>query len=235
MKLLKRVIAASSLFVLTLTPIQASANVLQKDTLNPPPTVIIENDIDVPEEIIEQLIMENPDVGSIHILDYGDMEQNLVQPQIVQPQISSSLLDPIGWTSRYENIKTTLTRHVADSLAKDEFKFSVARGETVTLSQTYEGSLTGSYTGSVVGDIGVSFSVKATYLKGTTYSGPAENSAYNSREFRMKFYQDIGTYNQTADLVTYHYLVKISSEPKSFTGTYYKPTKYLSYSLDKKL
>lgn len=124
-----------------------------------------------------------------------------------------------------------------DALAKDEFKFSVAKGETVTLSTKYTGSLTGSFSGTVynAADLGVNFTISCTYEKGTQYSGPSEDSIYNSREFRMKFYHNAGSYTQSRLATTYYYMNPMSSETQTVTGTFTEPTKYLSYSIDKKI
>lgn len=124
-----------------------------------------------------------------------------------------------------------------DHLAKDEFKFSVARGEKVTLEQTYTSSLKGSASGDFLDEakIGVDITITCKYSKGTTYTGPSESSKYNCREFRMKFYEDKGNWTQTADAVTYYFTFPIETKKITRTGTYKKPTKYLSYSIDKNI
>ena len=186
--------------------------------------VNISNDaLGVPDDIIYDLIKENPDAGVINITDYGVAEQSPELPEIEPAAVY------------YGEVTTTTKVTTPERLVKDEFKFSVAKGEEVTLSKTYEGSLTGNVTGIPFkkASIGASITIKATYEKGTTYNGPSENSIYNSREFRMKFYEEVGEYTQTR----MSYLVFegriIAEEEQTTSGTYNKPTRYLSYSIDK--
>lgn len=124
---------------------------------------------------------------------------------------------------------------MADALNKDEFKFSVARGEEVTLSRTYTGSLTGSLSGSPFdkGAIGANITITAQYTKGTKYTGPSESSSFNTREFRMKFYEERGTWKQIKQAISTINQEVIATDTKE--GTYKKPTRFLSYSIDKKI
>lgn len=188
----------------------------------------------IPDYIVRQIIKENPDAGEINIYDYGDIAEGnkdiySKEDTIISPQTSYMVL--------YENVKTTKTVTNANHLAKDEFKFSVAKGEEVTLSFTYSGELKGKISGSTFKkkDIGAEITIKGEYKKGTKYVGPPEKSIYNTREFRMKFYEQEGTYKQTADKNTYWSGKIESTEKVSKSGTYTKPTKFASYSVDKKL
>lgn len=137
----------------------------------------------------------------------------------------------------YENIKITKTITNSNYLAKDEFKFSVAKGEEVTLSVTYTGELKGKISGTTYNKsaIGAEITIKDEYKKGTKYVGSPETSTYNTREFRMKFYEEVGNYKQAADKNTYWSGKLESTEKVSSSGTYTKPTKFASYSIDKKL
>lgn len=216
----------------------------------PEDTCVIINDCgqDVPQEMIDDIISENPDCGTIHILGYGNIYENLVNDSDIPCYPSRNnlditsyssmnnryLLNPIGFYSVLTNVQTTKNILHYDRFAKDEFKFSVARGEEVTLSTTYTGSLKGSYSGDVLDSskLGVDITLTGTYQKGTKYTGPSEDSSYNCREYRMKFYENTGTYVQTGVIENHYYGTVISRENTSKTGTFSTPTKYLSYSVD---
>ncbi|MMZ64278.1 hypothetical protein D1872_265910 [compost metagenome] len=172
----------------------------------------------------------NPDAGLITIYEYSEVQN--VEDRTRQINNSPSALLPITYVYKYTNSKSVTE---ADALSKDEFKFSVARGEEVTLSQTYTGSLKGSISGSPFdkGAIGAEVTITAQYTKGTKYSGPSESSSYNTREFRMKFYEERGTWKQIKEAISTINQEVIATETK--TGTYKKPTRYLSYSVDKKV
>lgn len=216
------------------SPLSTPLNALADENTNQPLVVISPEAESIPNYIVEQIIEENPDAGVINIYDYGDMPNTDVnnidkKEPIITPQTSLITL--------IENVKTTKTVTDSNHLAKDEFKFSVAKGEEVTLSYTYSGELTGSISGISFNkaDIGAEITIKGEYKKGTKYSGPGESSSYNTREFRMKFYEELGTYKQTADRNTYFSGKLQSTEKVAQTGTYKKPTKFASYSIDKKI
>jgi len=201
----------------------------------------------IPNYVIEQIIEENPDAGVINIYEYGDIidtNKNSKQNIIINPldkiiDNESYIISPAMTVyTVYRNIKTSRTVINSEREAKDEFKFSVAKGEVVELSVTYKGQLKGSYTGVPisVSELGVSATISGEYKKGTRYSGPLETSDYNSREFRMKFFELYGRYTQTAQKVTYLSSgIQASSVDVSESGTYTEPTRYLSYSVDRKI
>ena len=204
-----------------LTPL-ASANEIQETiVLNP-------NGLSIPQEVIQDLKESNPDAGLITIYEYGEVQS--VQDRNIQSNNSPSALLPPTYVYRITSSKSVTQ---SDVLVKDEFKFSVAKGEDVTLSQTYTGSLKGSISGSPwdKGAIGAEITITAQYTKGTKYSGPPESSIYNTREFRMKFYEERGTWRQIRDAISTITQEVIATETK--TGNYNKPTRFVSYSLDK--
>lgn len=193
---------------------------------------------DVPLEIVQQIVEENRDASSIRILEYGEIKDIGNSPEQMEnfdtesiPEYGTSLM------FKYKNIKTYKTVKYKNQVAKDEFKFSVAKGETVSLKTEYTGVLKGKISGQYFkkSNIGAEITIKGKYSKGTKYSGPPESSKYNAREYRMKFYQEVGTYKQVADKVTYYGLHIEKTEKVSKTGSYKKPTKYVSYSIDKKV
>lgn len=229
MKMFKRVVLLISLslfmVITSLTP-PASANEIQ--TSYNSNIVVNPNGLSIPQELIQDLIESNPDAGLITIYDYSEVPS--VQDRTIQSYESPSALLPPTYVYRYTTSKSVTQ---PDALVKDEFKFSVARGEKVTLSQTYTGSLKGSISGSPwdKGAIGAEITITAQYYKGTIYSGPPESSSYNTREFRMKFYEERGTWKQIREAISTINQEVIATETK--TGSYNKPTRYLSYSIDK--
>jgi len=181
---------------------------------------------DVPQYIIDDLLLENPNAENITIYGVGNTDK------IIEDDLSGGIT-PLNVTY-YTNIVTTKTVTNAKALAKDVFQFSVAKGQTVTLSQTYKASLTGSYSGSIFDSskLGVNLTIEGTYQKSTTYSGPPESSSYNSREFRTRFYEERGNYVQRATKVTNYGQGVVINEPVSSSGTYKKPVSYANYSVD---
>lgn len=217
-----------SLFIVTtpFTPLASANEIPKANTAD----IVISNGLSIPQEIIQDLKESNPDAELITIYEYGEIQS--VPDRTIQS--NTPPLSPLSLTYvyRYTNSKSVTQ---SDVLVKDEFKFSVAKGEEVTLSQTYTGSLKGSISGSPYdkGTIGADITITAQYTKGTKYSGPSESSSYNTREFRMKFYEERGTWKQIKEAISTITLKVIATETK--TGSYNKPTRYLSYSVDKRI
>lgn len=209
-----------------------STTVTAKETR---PQIINQYQGAIPQEIIEQLIADNPDGGVITILGYGEFSEDNKIDLYEESSADSTLNSGSRIASiTYGPINTKKTITNSNHLAKDEFKFSVARGETVTIKTTYSGELKGQISGNFAdkAKIGADITIKGQYEKGTTYTGPGEISSYNSREFRMKFYEELGSYEQTRDVYkgTTTSFGKIRTD--RFTGTYKKPTKWISYAKD---
>ena len=193
------------------------------------PEVIIKDGVNLDQDaldaVIESIIDENPHAGLITI--YGG--DNIVQEvPVITPYYAPS---DFG----YKNIKTTYSNKKSNQVLGDKFQFSVAKGESVTLTQDYEYTFSGSFTGSpfASASLGVGVSITGKYTKSTTYSGPSNSSPYNSREFRLKILGETGNWAQTADkwlMVNGKYTSFISSV--SSNGTYKKPTSWLDYSVD---
>ncbi|WP_027400212.1 hypothetical protein [Anaerovorax odorimutans] len=215
-------------------------------------TITVSDDIDekIPEFMIDDIIKEHPDAGEITFYEYKDYEdvdegnykntsplsqqfdlaeENFINPENIQ--INSKGYFTTG------PVKTTKKVTIKNQIAKEEFKFSVAKGETVTLSQSYKGSLKGSYTGRPLnlGDLGVTTTVTGEFKKGTKYNGPSESSSYNCREFYMRFYQNVGTYKQTQNTYYNYAGHKTLYDTKTKTGTYKQAIKFSSFSVDKKI
>ncbi|MHA9739373.1 hypothetical protein [Robinsoniella peoriensis] len=196
--------------------------------------VVVNCDIDnIPNDIIQDIIEDNPDASEITIHDYQEFPDTV----ILEDNMSEMPIGPVArnaglWYS-YGKVSTTKTTS-SEYECKNEFKFSVAKGQKVTLKQEYKGSLKGSYTGIPisVGNLGVNIEITGKYSKGTTYSGPPESSRYNSRRFSMKFYAVKGSYTQTQKVYKYFDAKLLSTSTNKKTGTYEKPTRYASYSVD---
>ena len=97
---------------------------------------------------------------------------------------------------------------------KDSFVISVAKGSNVSLSQTWSQSLTASATHSDA-------------ISALKLNGPPETSAYNSREYRVRFYADRGTYEG-------YYITDMGKGP-SISGSFKNPLYYAEYSIDHKI
>lgn len=69
--------------------------------------------------------------------------------------------------------------------------------------------------------------ITKTYTKTQSFSGPPESSAYNSREYRVKFYAEKGTYKG-------YYITDMGRGP-SVSGSFKNPLRYAEYSIDKKV
>lgn len=71
-------------------------------------------------------------------------------------------------------------------------------------------------------------SVSITIKSGVTYTGPGENSPYNSREFRVKFYAQKYEWTQEKYLMPQNQLMGTK------TGTAIEAVKCAEYSIDSK-
>lgn len=176
----------------------------------------------IPGWVIEDICHSHPDAKEIHITGWHNVLQS---PNTVQPAA-------YGWT--YRDIVVTKT--TSDALLGDYFIISVARGAEKTLSSTWTKTISSSLqvTSSSSSDspvpstntLGISASVTTSYTTTLLFRGPAESSPYNSRQYRVKFYGDKGTWSATAI-----WEVNIARRVQ-LTGTWIKPTYYLEYSID---
>ena len=122
---------------------------------------------------------------------------------------------------------TTLTKSGSEWKAQSYFVISVAKGQTTTLTTKFEKTLTAGVSGSPYSITPeLQASVRAEYSVTHQFAGPPENSAYNSREYRVRFYAQ--TYNYTQD----HYMSGMYMGTR--TGTVDKPTRWAAYSIDSK-
>lgn len=166
-------------------------------------------------ELKEIAIADNLANGErIIIEEIGVVEQDNESVETVQPCLD--------WTVTIETEKELISKN---HVMKDDFIISVAKGETATLTKTYNGSVSQSISGSYYSlDAELKGTVSCTYSMTKVWNGPSESSSYNSREFRVKYLGDKYSYTQKRCLDGY------VSGTKS--GTVTIPTKYASYSID---
>ena len=111
---------------------------------------------------------------------------------------------------------------------KDAFVISVAKGSKVTLSQTWSESVSASVTHAEARTaLKLNGTITKTYTKTQSFTGPPESSSYNSREYRVKFYVEDGTYKG-------YYITDMGRGP-SISGSFRNPLKYAEYSINKRI
>lgn len=113
----------------------------------------------------------------------------------------------------------------------DRFIESAAKGEKVCLKETYSYTLSAGISASAsIPDAGeitgnLNGSINHVIEKGTEFSGPSEDSQYNSREYRCKYYINKGLYQS-------HWVNRFTGKEDVFCGEYYEPSRYARYSID---
>lgn len=178
-------------------------------------TIIIPSEFanEVGAEEIELLIsgrdLNNGDVITIQNVGYV---ADVVTPG-VQPRLFESYETDIWWRgSEWE--------------AQDYFVTSVAKGQTKTLSSKFSRTLSTGLTAGeayVTAEIGASITVE--YDITIEFQGPPEESACNSREYRVQFYARTVKFDQ------YMYDMWGNLEGVK-SGTANVPTRYLEYNID---
>ncbi len=160
----------------------------------------------IPQEKIEALAKDYPDTH-ITIINYQKSVPNIT---------------PNIWWFDLTEKKTTQT----DVLAKNKFVISVARGATKTLSKTWSGSISPSCSfKAAFSTLELGATITRSYSKSETFSGPPEGSPYNTREYRVKFYEDRGTFKG--------YYVSDAGNQQKKSGTWKSPSYYFEYSVDR--
>lgn len=167
------------------------------------------------EELIS-IADSNVNSDNITIIDVGyalpEISKNISQKSVQAnvPIIVAS--PPVKNYTSYNNFQS------------DRFMASCARGETKTITQKIDASLSSNISGDTpVGSLGITSSITYTITVGTVLTGPSESSSYNTREYRCKFYQNKGNWGQ---------VVNIDGWDFSRSGTFTEPSKYISYSID---
>lgn len=163
----------------------------------------------MPKEDIDEIVRENPNTRII-ISNYVEAEP-MIQPRLVMG---------VEITEK----KITKSSYVD----KDSFVISVAKGSKITLSETWSESLSASVThAQAKKSLKLNGTITKTYTKTQSFSGPPESSAYNSREYRVKFYAEMGTYKG--------YYITDMGRGSSVSGSFKNPLRYAEYSIDKKV
>lgn len=170
--------------------------------------VVVENGaIGIPQNMIDEVARENPNT-TVTFSNYVE----------AKPVITPRIVLGITITS-----KTTTKSNYVD---KDVFVVSVAKGSKISLTEKWSASLAAEATHS---DAKVGLKLNGTitkeYSKTQTFSGPPEDSRYNSREFRVRFYADTGTYEG-------YYETDMGRGP-SVSGSFKNPLKYAEYTIDR--
>lgn len=169
--------------------------------------VVVENRaIGIPKNVIDEIARENPNT-TVTFSNYVE----------ATPTITPRIVFGITITS-----KTTTASNYID---KDVFVISVAQGSTVSLTEKWSSSLAAEATHS---DAKVGLKLNGTitkeYSKSQTFSGPPEDSKFNSREYRVRFFADKGTYEG-------YYETDMGRGP-SVSGSFKNPLSYAEYKLD---
>lgn len=172
-------------------------------------------------------LITNEDLESI-AKDYQEEEILITIEEIgyaEEDSFSKDLIEPMwGVGNTYE---TTYGAWGSEYVKKDAFVTSVAKGESYTLTSEIKINLNASYTGTPYVPITVGADITATYIKSHTFEGPEETSFFNSREFRVKFYEKSSNWTQKWYMDGFLVGTK--------TGIRTSATKYLKYSVDRNI
>lgn len=171
----------------------------------------------ITSEELQSIVNENSDAENITIYEVGVAEV----PPVDEYGISTYhwLIDKV-----YSPVKTYTSKNV---FSRDDFMDSCAKGETKTITRTISATLEAEYSGELAGgDLGLKGSLTYSLERGKTLVGPPEDSRYNTREFRVKFYVNKGTWTQNVLL----------NDGRTVTrsGSFIEPNRYVSYSKDTK-
>lgn len=141
-------------------------------------------------------------------------------------EADSSIVIQSNTYSYYDVIKTTKE---TDVLEKSAFICSVAKGiQNATLVTTFKESISGSASGGIpIAMLGITATLEYTVCPERIFYGPDEDSPYNSREFRVMFYVDNGSYSATRTRATLPQAVDY------FIGNWTDPSCWCSYSVDR--
>lgn len=171
--------------------------------------VIEEGASNMPQEYIDQIANENPNTKII-ISNY------VTAP----PEISPRLIMGAEITSK----SITRSRYIS----KNVFITSVAKGSKLTLGTKFTASLSASVTHKQAKTaLGLNSKITLTISATKSFSGPPESSQYNSREYRVKFYAEDGTYKG--------YYITDMGRGSSISGSFTNPLDYAEYSVDKRV
>ena len=127
---------------------------------------------------------------------------------------------------RYSDV--VITTDQTNIASKDDFIFSAAKGETALLADAIKMNFTASVAGHAsAGVLGLTESLQVTFPEGTIFVGPPEESSLNSREYRVKFYLDKGSYKVKRENV---YLPSLQ---EYIAGSWTAPAFCITYCIDR--
>lgn len=205
-KLLTCFLCGIMMLPITIVPASAIGSPCTYSDINT--NVVIEDSATgIPQEIIDEIARENPNT-TITFTNYVEAE----------PAITPRIVFGITITS-----KTTTASNYID---KDVFVISVAKGSTKTLTESWTASLAAEATHSDAKEgLKLNGTITKSYSKTEVFSGPLESSQYNSREFRVRFYADKGTY-------VGYYETDMGRGPE-VSGSFKNPLRYAEYTIDR--
>ncbi len=171
--------------------------------------IIEEGVLHIPQEYVDQIAKENPNT-LITISEYVK----------AVPEISPRFVIATVIT------KKTITK--PKYVYADYFVASVAKGSTFTLKVEWSKTLSFSVTHSdAKTPLQLNDSITKKYSVGATFTGPPENSSYNSRSYRVRFFAEDGTYEG--------YRVHDTGQTLNISGTFRNPIEYSAYTIDSKV
>lgn len=183
-----------------------------------PNVVLNDPALNVPNEVIQDIIKDNPDAKEIIIYDYYEAKKD-----------GHSDISTRGLPKVEDLVKIT---NEYDAFAKDEFVTSVAKGQSVTLSSKWTGTLQSSISGEcTVSELSLLSSITKEYSTSFVFTGPPESSSCNSREYRVKFYENRGTYTARRS----NGAPGCGGAWRTVSGNWSEPSKYAAYSVDKRI
>lgn len=212
------VIALPATAQVTALPCNVAASNGRIIRINVAPTAIADVDEFLIQDLAEQY-KNDLTVGSITIHEVGYAQSlEVPEPFASSPKIDSKVIYNL------KNGKKTQT------LSADKFIISVAKGETKKLSKKWSFSLKLNISGSTpfkLNELGLEAAITYTSDVGTEYQGPPESSKYNSREYRVRYYNHSGTWEQKM------YGMDGKTILDTRKGSFKEPSRYDSYSVDK--
>lgn len=198
--------------------------------------VVIDEDVNITGEELTELIddsdnkIQNGDI--VNVTDLNEVEEAPAEGAVYQEEVpqDETLVSP-EW--KWYDIKKTIKnsyKYGSENVASDKFITSVAKGQKKKISTSFSLSCSVGASASYynLATVKSELGAKMTFSVSNTFSGPSNKSKYNSREFRVKFY------SQKVDVTQ-----KVKGWPSKHTTTYKftynRPTKYLQYSIDRKI
>lgn len=198
------------------------ATYASKQEQSPLPEVVIESSAQaIPLQAIEDIMNDHPDAAVITIHEWHEP----------QPAVGS-FVNPNSFPIIIYQFKITEKKVInANTVYADHFVISAAKGQTVRLTSTWTKELAASVSGEGGGALSLNATVSKTYTKQDEFVGPPESSANNTREYRVRFYADTGTYKG----YKYPGAQDFPEMRTYFSGTFVNPLRFASYSIDRKI